>query len=161
MALNVRATLTLVRRYDGAVLRTDLESRGHSSDGVSFEQTVSPANAGRSVARRLALADQEKNKNVPNAVGNTTTELNCWAVFTVDGHPERHSVNFEENAEAWRPGDVALSFQNSSYDEFADRDDKVYDFTDLDDGEVGWVSGGSNNIALSTHILGGLEWRGG
>ena len=143
---DIQAVLMLVRHRDGASVRVKVENESQNADRVEFEDIFEPVHATHSLPRRLALHKQE------TGADSTTNELLCAVQLSIDGRAHE-AEGFEDTAEvAWQPGDVALRFSNTTW----------RDFEEGDEGEVGFNVGRFiSSVALDTHILGGLDWRGG
>lgn len=174
-----RAALSLIRRADGAVLRSELNIM-QTSDvrGIEFSGILSPTHPLRSFARRRALRFQEANERARqgnpdsrrHAGGNDYAEqkheLVVQAVLSFDGklgsfcRPEFPLAR--EHREAFLPGDIAIAFQAAVWGSFH-RTNEIGDYPlsddDEDNGLIEWDGGsGPDSIKLDKHLLGGLGW---
>ena len=142
---DIQAVLMLVRHGDGASVRVEVENETQNADRVEFVDVFAPVHATRSLPRRLALHKQEI-----TPAYSTVNELLCLVQLSIDGQADE-ADGFEDTAEvAWQPGDIALRFANTTW----------RDFEEGDEGEVGSTAVVVHDVALDTHILGGLDWRG-
>ena len=164
----VRASISLIRRADGAVVRTELELMATCNQGIEFTGTVYPIQPERSWVRRRAMARQDKHEATLRAAGATpeeverkrrggdVRELGLDLYLTFDGRPADFPMGFSEMiAEAWQPGDVAMIFREDTFDGFCELPDG-----DKDQGCVGISAGYSSSMKLDTCALDGLEWTG-
>ena len=164
----VRASLSLIRRADGAVVRTELELMATCNQGIEFTGTIYPIQPERSWVRRRAMARQDKHAATLRAAGATpeeverkrrggdVRELGLDLYLTFDGRPNDFPMGFSEMiAEAWQPGDVAMIFREDTFDGFCELPDG-----DKDQGCVGISAGYSSSMKLDTCALDGLEWTG-
>ena len=119
----VRASISLIRRADGAVVRTELELMAACGEGIEFTGTIYPIQPERSWVRRRAMARQDKHAATLRAAGATpeevqrkrrggdVRELGLDLYLTFDGRPKDFPIGFSEtDPEAWQPGDIALIF---------------------------------------------------
>ena len=159
-----RASISLIRRADGAVVRTELEFDHICSQGIEFNGTLYPIQPERSWVRRRAMARQDKHAATLRAAGATpkeverkrsggdVRELGLDLYLTFDGQPVANCMQYSEtNAEAWQPGDIALIFREDTWDGFQMADDQC---------SVDIEAGYSSSIALDPCALDGLEWSG-
>ena len=164
----VRASISLIRRADGAVVRTELELMATCNQGIEFLSTLYPIQPERSWVRRRAMARQDKHEATLRAAGATpeeverkrrggdVRELGLDLYLTFDGRPDDFPMGFSEmHAEAWQPGDVAMIFREDTFDGFCELPDG-----DKDQGCVGISAGYSSSMKLDTCALDGLEWSG-
>ena len=164
----VRASLSLIRRADGAVVRTELDFMDTNSHGIEFTGTLYPIQPERSWVRRRAMARQDKHAATLRAAGATpeeverkrrggdVRELGLDLYLTFDGRPADFPMGFSEMiAEAWQPGDVAMIFREDTFDGFCELPDG-----DKDQGCVVPNRGYSSSMKLDTCALDGLEWSG-
>ena len=163
----VRASISLIRRADGAVVRTELELMATCNQGIEFTGTIYPIQPERSWVRRRAMARQDKHAATLRAAGATpeeverkrrggdVRELGLDLYLTFDGRPNDFPMGFSEmHAEAWQPGDVAMIFREDTFDGFCELPDG-----DKDQGCVGISAGYSSSMKLDTCALDGLEWN--
>ena len=163
-----RASISLIRRADGAVVRTELELMAACGEGIEFTGTIYPIQPERSWVRRRAMARQDKHAATLRAAGATpeeverkrrggdVRELGLDLYLTFDGRPNDFPMGFSEmHAEAWQPGDVAMIFREDTFDGFCELPDG-----DKDQGCVGIEAGYSSSMKLDTCALDGLEWSG-
>ncbi len=164
----VRASISLIRRADGAVVRTELELMATCNQGIEFTGTIYPIQPERSWVRRRAMARQDKHAATLRAAGATpeeverkrrggdVRELGLDLYLTFDGRPADFPMGFSEmHAEAWQPGNVAMIFREDTFDGFCELPDG-----DKDQGCVGISAGYSSSMKLDTCALDGLEWTG-
>ena len=164
----VRASISLIRRADGAVVRTELELMATCNQGIEFTGTIYPIQPERSWVRRRAMVRQNKHAATLRAAGATpeeverkrrggdVRELGLDLYLTFDGRPDDFPMGFSEMiAEAWQPGDVAMIFREDTFDGFCELPDG-----DKDQGCVGISAGYSSSMKLDTCALDGLEWTG-
>ena len=162
-----RASISLIRRADGAVVRTELELMAACGEGIEFTGTIYPIQPERSWVRRRAMARQDKHEATLRAAGATpeeverkrrggdVRELGLDLYLTFDGRPNDFPMGFSEMiAEAWQPGDVAMIFREDTFDGFCELPDG-----DKDQGCVGISAGYSSSMKLDTCALDGLEWN--
>ena len=169
-----RASISLIRRADGAVVRTELEFMDTSSHGIEFTSTLYPIQPERSWVRRRAMARQDKHEATLRAAGATpkdverkrrggdVRELGLELYLTFDGRPVDFPAHFSEtDPEAWQPGDIALIFREDTWDQFhrTDGDGCELKAGDKDQGCVGISAGYSSSMKLDTCALDGLEWN--
>jgi hypothetical protein len=163
-----RASISLIRRADGAVVRTELELMAACGEGIEFTGTIYPIQPERSWVRRRAMARQDKHAATLRAAGATpeevqrkrrggdVRELGLDLYLTFDGRPKDFPIGFSEtDPEAWQPGDIALIFREDTFDGFCELPDG-----DKDQGCVGIEAGYSSSMKLDTCALDGLEWSG-
>ena len=163
-----RASISLIRRADGAVVRTELDFMDTNSHGIEFTGTLYPIQPERSWVRRRAMARQDKHAATLRAAGATpeevqrkrrggdVRELGLDLYLTFDGRPKDFPIGFSEtDPEAWQPGDIALIFREDTFDGFCELPDG-----DKDQGCVGIEAGYSSSMKLDTCALDGLEWSG-
>ena len=163
-----RASISLIRRADGAVVRTELDFLDTNSHGIEFTGTLYPIQPERSWVRRRAMARQDKHAATLRAAGATpeevqrkrrggdVRELGLDLYLTFDGRPKDFPIGFSEtDPEAWQPGDIALIFREDTFDGFCELPDG-----DKDQGCVGIEAGYSSSMKLDTCALDGLEWSG-
>ena len=163
-----RASISLIRRADGAVVRTELELMAACGEGIEFTGTIYPIQPERSWVRRRAMARQDKHEATLRAAGATpeeverkrrggdVRELGLDLYLTFDGRPKDFPIGFSEtDPEAWQPGDIALIFREDTFDGFCELPDG-----DKDQGCVGIEAGYSSSMKLDTCALDGLEWSG-
>ena len=170
-----RASISLIRRADGAVVRTELEFMDTSSHGIEFTGTLYPIQPERSWVRRRAMARQDKHEETLRAAGATpkdverkrrggdVRELGLELYLTFDGRPVDFPAHFSEtDPEAWQPGDIALIFREDTWDQFhrTDTNGRELKDGDKDQGCVGISAGYSSSMKLDTCALDGLEWTG-
>ncbi len=168
-----RASISLIRRADGAVVRTELEFMDTCSHGIEFTGTLYPIQPERSWVRRRAMARQDKHEATLRAAGATSDEvrtrrrggdvreLGLELYLTFDGRPVDFPAHFSEtDPEAWQPGGIALIFREDTWDQFhrTDADGCELKDGDEDQGCVGISSGYSSSMKLDTCALDGLEW---
>ena len=162
-----RASISLIRRADGAIVRTELELMAACGEGIEFTGTIYPIQPERSWVRRRAMARQDKHEETLRAAGATpeeverkrrggdVRELGLDLYLTFDGRPKDFPIGFSEtDPEAWQPGDIALIFREDTFDGFCELPDG-----DKDQGCVGISAGYSSSMKLDTCALGGLEWN--
>ncbi len=162
-----RASISLIRRADGAVVRTELELMAACGEGIEFTGTIYPIQPERSWVRRRAMARQDKHEETLRAAGATpeeverkrrggdVRELGLDLYLTFDGRPKDFPIGFSEtDPEAWQPGDIALIFREDTFDGFCELPDG-----DKDQGCVGIEAGYSSSMKLDTCALDGLEWN--
>ena len=180
-----RATLSLIRRADGAVVSSELEIMGYDSKrrGIFFTGIVFPNHPLRSYARRRALCHQDENERRAKGLlepgsrtpakrgrgchfGEQTHELTTVAMVSFDGTPgvwaEPEFPLSLQHPEFFRPGDIAIEFQCVIWDGFH-RTNEIGDYPLSDDEEdnglVEWNGGsGPCSVKLDNYLLGGLEW---
>ena len=170
----VRASLSLIRRADGAVVRTELDFMDTNSHGIEFTGTLYPIQPERSWVRRRAMARQDKHEETLRAAGATpkdverkrrggdVRELGLELYLTFDGRPVDFPAHFSEtDPEAWQPGDIALIFREDTWDQFhrTDTNGRELKDGDKDQGCVGISAGYSSSMKLDTCALGSLEWN--
>ena len=162
-----RASISLIRRADGAIVRTELELMAACGEGIEFTGTIYPIQPERSWVRRRAMARQDKHEETLRAAGATpeevkrkrrggdVRELGLDLYLTFDGRPKDFPIGFSEtDPEAWQPGDIALIFREDTFDGFCELPDG-----DKDQGCVGVEAGYSSSMKLDTCALDGLEWN--
>ena len=71
----VRASISLIRRADGAVVRTELELMATCNQGIEFTGTIYPIQPERSWVRRRAMARQDKHEETLRAAGVTPKDV--------------------------------------------------------------------------------------
>ena len=170
-----RASISLIRRADGAVVRTELDFMDTNSHGIEFTGTLYPIQPERSWVRRRAMARQDKHEETLRAAGVTpkdverkrrggdVRELGLELYLTFDGRPVDFPAHFSEtDPEAWQPGDIALIFREDTWDQFhrTDTNGRELKDGDKDQGCVGISAGYSSSMKLDTCALDGLEWSG-
>ena len=170
-----RASISLIRRADGAVVRTELELMAACGEGIEFTGTIYPIQPERSWVRRRAMARQDKHEETLRAAGVTpkdverkrrggdVRELGLELYLTFDGRPVDFPAHFSEtDPEAWQPGDIALIFREDTWDQFhrTDADGCELKAGDKDQGFVGISAGYSSSMKLDKCALDGLEWTG-
>ena len=169
-----RASISLIRRADGAVVRTELDFMDTNSHGIEFTGTLYPIQPERSWVRRRAMARQDKHEETLRAAGVTpkdverkrrggdVRELGLELYLTFDGRPVDFPAHFSEtDPEAWQPGDIALIFREDTWDQFhrTDADGCELKAGDEDRACVGISAGYSSSMKLDTCALGSLEWN--
>ena len=165
-----RASISLIRRADGAVVRTELEFMDTSSHGIEFTGTLYPIQPERSWVRRRAMARQDKHEETLRAAGATpkdverkrrggdVRELGLELYLTFDGRPVDFPAHFSEtDPEAWQPGDIALIFREDTWDQFHRTDTNGRELKDGDFVGVGIEAGYSSSMKLDKYALGSLE----
>ena len=179
-----RATLSLIRRADGAIVSSELEIiQASEHEGLHCSGILYPNHPLRSFARRRALCQQDENKREAQVnpgtprlpakhphFGEQTHELAVLVVFSFDGRPSEFShLEFNtarEHPEAFQPGDIAIEFGCVVWDGFHRYNDPEYHTNppsdeEEDNGLVEWNGGcGPCGVKLDKHLLGGLEWPG-
>ena len=179
-----RATLSLIRRADGAIVSSELEIiQASEHEGLHCSGILYPNHPLRSFARRRALCQQDENKREAQVnpgtprlpakhphFGEQTHELAVLVVFSFDGRPSEFShLEFNtvrDHPEAFRPGDIAIEFGCVVWDGFHRYNDPEYHTNppsdeEEDNGLVEWNGGsGPGGVKLDKHHLGGLEWPG-
>lgn len=185
---DVRATISLVRRRDGACISTELKTydggHGLTANGLEFDGVLYPRHARRSFARRRAHFHKE-NKKPSDAVppprkmhyrgradGESTHEIACALVVTLSGRLANYSeFDYQENPfnpedyagtspDAWEPGDIALRFEAQLPSDFEREDEDGNHLSDGDEdrGLRGWYINNSDGITLDADVLNGLDW---
>ena len=167
-----RASISLIRRADGAVVRTELELMAACGEGIEFTGTIYPIQPERSWVRRRAMARQDKHAATLRAAGATpeevqrkrrggdVRELGLDLYLTFDGRPKDFPIGFSEtDPEAWQPGDIALIFREDTWDGFHRADADGRELKDGDFVGVGIEAGYSSSMKLDKYALGSLEWN--
>ena len=169
-----RASISLIRRADGAVVHTELELMAACGEGIEFTGTLYPIQPERSWVRRRAMARQDKHEATLRAEGATpdhirvhrrgcdVRELGIDLYLTFDGRPEEFPIGFSEtDPQPWQPRDIALIFREDTWDGFHRADADGRELKDGDFVGVGIEAGYSSSMKLDKYAsaLGSLEWN--